>query len=264
MNGIEKLRKLYKLLPPLLVRDIKERYAGSLLGIFWTILQPLLFIALYWIVFSQIMQIRVHTDTGEIPFFAFLLSGMLPWFAVQEGITRGASSILEKRHLIRKVIFPLELFPLSSVLSAFIHYGTGIIIFLSAFFIWKGHISLLQIVCITCLIVLQILLTSGLSLLFSALSVYIRDVTQILGVVFQVLFYLSTILFPLTSVPPKLKIIVQLNPITSMAEAYHSAILYNRVPELYDMIYLVSFTVLSCAAGIWIFRKLKRGFADVL
>lgn len=264
MNRIEKIKKLYKLLPPLLVRDIKERYAGSLIGVFWTILQPVLFVSLYWIVFSQIMKIRVQTDTGDVPFFAFLLSGILPWFAIQEGITRGASSILEKRHLIKKVIFPLELFPLLSVLSAFIHYGIGIIIFLCMFFVWTGSVSLLQIFGIAFLMLLQLFLASGLSLLFSALTVYIRDITQILGVAFQVLFYISTILYPLTSVPERLKIFVQLNPITAMAEAYHSVILYNKIPELYGMIYLVSFTVLSGASGLWIFRKLKRGFADVL
>ncbi len=72
---IGRIKKLYKLLPPLLSRDIKERYAGSALGIFWTFLQPLLFILIYWMVFSKIMKIRVQTDTGDVPFFAFLLSG---------------------------------------------------------------------------------------------------------------------------------------------------------------------------------------------
>jgi ABC-type polysaccharide/polyol phosphate export permease len=264
MHWIEKIKKLYMLLPPLLARDIKERYAGSLIGVFWTVLQPVLFVSLYWIVFSQIMKIRVQSDTGDVPFFAFLLSGILPWFAFQEGITRGASSILEKRHLIKKVIFPLELFPLSSVLSSFIHYGIGMIMFISVYFIWKGEVSLFQIFCIVFLMVLQIFLASGISLIFSALSVYLRDIIQILGVAFQVLFYISTILYPITAVPGSLKILVQLNPVTAMAEAYHNAILYNRAPELYDAIYLICFTLLSVASGIWVFRKLKNGFADVL
>jgi ABC-type polysaccharide/polyol phosphate export permease len=261
---MSKIKKLYKLLPPLLTRDIKERYAGSLIGVFWTVLQPVLFILLYWIVFSQIMKIRVQHDTGDVPFFVFLLSGILPWFAFQEGVIRGASSILEKRHLIKKVIFPLELFPLSSVLSSFIQYGIGMVIFISVYFFWKGDVSLFQIFYIVLLIVLQILLASGLSLIFSALAVYLRDITQILVVAFQALFYISTILYPLTAVPGSLKIFVQLNPITAMAEAYHNAILYNRAPELYDTIYLIGFTLTAVVSGIWVFRKLKRGFADVL
>ena len=259
-----RIKKLYKLLPPLLLRDIKERYAGSVIGVFWTFLQPLLFILLYWLVFSQIMRIRIQTDTGEVPFFAFLLSGLLPWFAFQEGVMRGASSILDKRHVIKKVIFPTELFPLSSVISAFIHNGVGILIFLCGFFMWKGNISIQQISFIMVLLFLQILLTSGLSLLFSALSVYIRDIIQVLGVVFQAIFYMSTILYPITSVPETLKTFIKLNPVTALAEAYHNTILYGRCPEIRDMIYLLFFTIGALIVGIYTFRKLKRGFADVL
>jgi ABC-type polysaccharide/polyol phosphate export permease len=263
-NTIEKIKKVYKLLPPLLARDIKEKYAGSLLGIFWTLLQPVLYIILYWVVFSQIIKIKIQTDTGDVPFFAFLLSGILPWFAFQEGITRGASSIIEKRHVIKKVMFPVYLFPLSSVMSAFVHYGIGIVIFLTAYFFWKGDVSVLQVVLVFCLMILQIVFSSGLSLMLSAVSVYIRDIVQFLGVGFQVLFYLSTILYPLNSVPAKLKIIVYLNPFTALSEAYHSVVLHGALPETWSMIYLLAATILSAVAGVWVFKKLKPGFADVL
>jgi ABC-type polysaccharide/polyol phosphate export permease len=261
---ISRIKKLYKLLPPLLSRDIKERYAGSVLGIFWTFLQPLLFILIYWMVFSQILRIRIQTDTGDIPFIAFLLSGLLPWFALQEGVLRGASAILDKRHVIKKVLFPVELFPLASVMSAFIHHGVGIVLFLLGFFIWQGSVSFLQISFIIVLISLQILLTSGLSLFFSSLSVYIRDITQILGVVFQVLFYMSTILYPITSVPETFKGIILLNPFTVFTEAFHNVILYNRYPGTGNMIFLLCMTAAIFFGGIYIFRKLKKGFADVV
>lgn len=261
---INKIKKLYKLLPPLLSRDIKERYAGSTIGIFWTFLQPLLFILLYWLVFSQILRVRIQTDTGEVPFLAFLLSGLLPWFALQEGVIRGASSIIDKRHIIKKVIFPVWLFPLSSVMSSLIQHGVGIIIFLSVFFIWKGDVSIIQISFIIALLSLQILLTSGLSLFFSSLSVYIRDIIQILGVAFQVIFYTSTILYPITAVPEGLKTIILLNPATALAEAYHNTILYGKYPEIGGMIYLLTLTTVVVIAGIYVFRKLKKGFADVL
>ena len=260
----DKIKTIIKLLPPLLGRDIKERYAGSVIGIFWTFLQPLFFILLYWIVFSQIMKIRIQSDTGDIPFFVFLLSGLLPWFALQEGIIRGASSIVEKRQVIKKVIFPAELFPLSSAMCAFIHYGIGIFLFLGGFFVWKGGISLFQLSFIVGLLLLQLALTSGLSLLIASLSVYIRDIIQIIGVVFQVIFYLSTILYPITSVPETLRGVIFLNPITSLVEAYHSVILYGKYPETWSTLYLLSFTIVSVVSGIVVFRKLKRGFSDVL
>jgi ABC-type polysaccharide/polyol phosphate export permease len=261
---LDRIKKLFKLLPPLLLRDIKEKYAGSTLGVFWTFLQPLLFILLYWLVFSQILKIKIQADTGEVPFIAFLLSGLLPWCALQEGIVRGASSIVDKRAILKKVIFPAELFPLTSVISAFIHHCIGIIIFLFVYFIWKGTVSPMQLFAIVVLLSLQIVLTSGLSLLFSSLSVYIRDLTQILVIVFQLFLYVSPILYPMTFVPERFKTIIFLNPFTALIEAYHNVILYGRYPELGIMVYLLVFTIGAAYTGIYIFRKLKGGFADVL
>jgi ABC-type polysaccharide/polyol phosphate export permease len=261
---LDRLKKLCKLLPPLLLRDIRERYAGSSLGVFWTFLQPLLFILLYWLVFSQILKVRIQADTGDIPFLAFLLSGLLPWFALQEGIVRGASSIVDKRHILKKVIFPAELFPLASVISAFIHHGIGIIMFLVVFFFWMGTVSPVQIVAIAGLLTLQIVLASGLSLLFAALSVYIRDIIQVLSIFFQLLFYVSPILYPITFVPEKFKTIIFLNPFTTLIEAYHNVILYGRLPGPGSTVFLIIFAAGAAFAGIYIFRKLKSGFADVL
>jgi ABC-type polysaccharide/polyol phosphate export permease len=261
---VNKVKKLIRLLPPLLVRDIKERYAGSVLGVFWTFLQPLLLILLYWAVFSQIMRIRVRVDTGDVPFFAFLLTGLIPWFALQEGVLRGASSIVEKRHVIKKVIFPSELFPIATVLTSLLHHGIGFFLFLLIYFLWQGEISLFQISFITGLVLIQLILTTGLSLLFASLTVYLRDIYQVLGMLFQALFYMSTILFPMTIVPDRLKLFISLNPVTSLSESYHSIILYNRLPEIGHIIYLSFVTLAVFIGGVYFFRKLKSGFSDVL
>lgn len=259
-----KLKKLYRLLPPLLLRDIKERYAGSIIGVFWTFIQPLLLMLVFWLVFSQIIKVRISIETGEIPYLPFLLSGLLPWFALQEGVIRGASSIVEKGFIIKRVFYPSELFPISAALSSFIHHGTGLVIFLLIFFTYKGGIALFQIPALMFLLFLQLMLTIGFSLFLSALSVYLRDIIQILGVIFQALFYLTTILYPMASVPKGLKTVVGMNPFTSLIEGYHSVILYGSYPEISDMLYLSTFVVIALVSGVFTFRKLKRGFADVL
>jgi lipopolysaccharide transport system permease protein len=265
MNSMRRrARKLYQLLPPLVARELRERYAGSAFGILWTFLHPVLFILLYWLVFSQVLKIRVKMNTGDIPFLPFLLSGILPWFALQEGVLKGASAILDRRHLIRKIIFPIELFPLSSVVSAFILHSVGIIIFLSLFFIWKGAVTAQQLFFIIILLCIQILLTAGLSFLFSSLSVYLRDIIQVLNVLFQVVFYMSTILYPITAVPDRLKLFILANPITALVESYHSVIFLGVFPRIGSFLYLIIFTAFVVAAGIYTFRKLKKGFADVL
>lgn len=264
LNLMNKLKKLYKLLPPLLARDIKERYAGSTFGVLWTILQPLLFILLFWLVFSKIIKIRIPSDTGDIPFIAFLLSGLLPWFAMQEGVTRGVSSIVEKGYIIKKVFYPYELFPLAAVLSSFMHHGIGFFVFLVVFFLYKGSILFFQIPLIIALLVCQLILTAGIALLLSALAVYLRDILHVIAVAFQAIFYLTTILYPITAVPEELKLIIYLNPFTMLIESYHNVILFYKYPEINHTLYLLIFTTAVFITGYFTFRKLKRGFVDVL
>jgi len=261
---IIKFKKLYRLLPPLLARDIKERYAGSSLGMLWTFLQPLLFMAVFWLVFARIMKIKVAVEMKEIHYLPFLLSGILPWFALQEGVVRGASSIVEKGYIIKKVFYPSELFPVSAVISSFIHYGIAMCIFFVIFFVHMGGIAFSHIPVIFYLILLQLMLTAGIALSLSALAVYIRDILQVLGVVFQVLFYLTTVIYPITSVPDGLKVFIKMNPFTLLIEGYHAVVLYGRVPNMYDIALLTIISVIALLSGIFVFRKLKGGFADVL
>jgi len=260
----EKLRKLYKLLPPLVARDIKERYAGSSIGVFWTFFQPLLVILLFWLVFSQIMKVRVPGGTGDLPYLPFLLSGLLPWFALSDGILRGASSIIDKAYIIKKVFFPQELLTISVIVSSFIQHGVGFLIFLVAFFIVSGGVHVLQVVLILVLFSIQLLLTVGLALILSSLVVYIRDILQIIGVVMQALFYMTTVLYPISAVPKAFRDIININPFTCLTEGYHSVILYGRPPDFFHALYLISVTAASLIFGRFLFRRLKQGFADVL
>jgi ABC-type polysaccharide/polyol phosphate export permease len=262
--AIEKIKKMFKLLPPLVARDIKERYAGSTIGIFWTVGEPVLLISLYWIVFSQVFKIRIKADTGDIPFVFFLLSGLLPWLAINEGILSGATSIMNKAHIIKKVFFHVWLFPLSTVVSAAIRHGISFIIFLIVFFIYQGAPSVYQISFLLLLYSLQLILTAGIAFTLSSLTVYVRDILQVLGVGLQVMFYLTTILYPLQSVPQTLKIFLYLNPITPIIESYHAVILYSKIPSFFSIFYFIMLSFCSLLLGRFVFRRLKYGFADVL
>jgi lipopolysaccharide transport system permease protein len=259
-----KLKKLYMLLPPLVVRDIKEKYAGSSIGVFWTFIQPLLVILLFWLVFSKIMKIRVPAGTGDFPYLPFLLSGLLPWLALSDGIMRGASSIVDKAYIIKKVFFPPELLTVSVVVSSLIHHGAGFLIFLTAYFVITGSVTMLQIVALIILLAVQFLLTVGLALILASLSVYIRDILQIISVILQALFYMTTILYPISAVPETLRQIISLNPFTALIEGYHEVILFGKMPEIFTLLYLGVTVAVSLTAGRMLFRRLKQGFADVL
>jgi homopolymeric O-antigen transport system permease protein len=256
--------KAYRLLPPLFVREVKERFAGSAFGLAWAILQPLFQILMFWFIFSQVMRIRIKADTGEVPFIAFLLSALLPWFALSEGALKGASSIVEKGYLIKKVFYPTELFPISAVLTAFFFHGIGFVLFLAGYALHTGGPQPACLAGLALIMVLQFFFTAGLALFFSSMAVYVRDILQILGIVLQVLAYTTTIFFPLNSIPAAMRPFISLNPLTPLIEGYHSIVIYQRLPgaEQFLFVGVLSLTVFSL--GAFFFRKLKRGFADVL
>ena len=265
MYILRRLEKLYKFLPPLLIRDLKEKFAGSHIGLIWALVQPLLIVILFTVVFSKIFKVRVHFGDTEMPFFIYLFTGLFPWFAIQEGIMRGASSIVDKGFLIKKVLYPAELFPINAVISAVVQHGIGFFLFLVWFFLaYKGDIRVLHIIGLPLLISTQIMLTMGFAFLLAALTVYVRDIVQILGVVLQGVFFLTPIVFSMSSVPENLKRLILLNPFALLIEGYHSIILYNTYSVDGKTICLISFAALIFSSGLYIFRKLKKGFADVL
>jgi ABC-type polysaccharide/polyol phosphate export permease len=255
-----------RLLWPFVWRDIREQYAGSWGGVVWSIFQPLFLILLYWWVFSEIFKIRVPVAEGSDsrPFLVFLLSALLPWFAFQEGLVKGSTAIVTHRDVVKKVHFPVIIFPLASVVAASVSQGIGFSLFLLGYFSWQGHVAVGQLAALAVLLGFQILATGGLALLLSAITVYLRDVSQILGLILPALFYTAPILYPLSLVPEKFHLLVYFNPFTAFAEAYHGAVLDGAWPSLFTVGVLLLLTTTALALGTYVFRRLQPGFADVL
>ncbi|NJN47579.1 MAG: ABC transporter permease [Candidatus Competibacteraceae bacterium] len=183
---------------PFVWRDIREQYAGSWGGVIWSVCQPLFLIFLYWWVFSKILRVRIPMaeGAGSLPFIVFLLSALLPWFAFQDGLIKGTSAIIGHRDVVKKVHFPVIIFPVAAVIAACINHGIGYAIFLVGFFVWQNHISFEQLTAIVAILMVQIFFTAGLAVLLSAIAVYLRDVIQIIGLVLPAFFYTSPILYP--------------------------------------------------------------------
>ena len=227
------MTKNLRLLHPLLVREWRETYAGSLLGGAWNLLQPLLFVLLYWWVFSAVWQMRLPAATpggGELPFIVFLLSAMLPWLAFQESLVRGVSSVVSKADVLRHSPFPALLYPLSRVLAA---HGTYVLVMLAA---WAA------------------LWMAG----------YLRDLVHAVAMVMTFLLFTAPILYPLSQVPEAWQAIVWMNPFTPFAEGFHAILLHGAMPSLLSISLGVGYTVLALWLGYSLFRKLQAGFVDVL
>ena len=135
-----RLIRASRLLWPFIGRELREQYAGSLLGMFWSLLQPLLCILLYWWVFAAIMQTRFPENSAlaDTPFIAFLLTALLPWFAFQDGLNRAAGAILNRRDMVRKVHFPVQVFPLAATAAAFVIHALSFLLFVLIFTRWRG------------------------------------------------------------------------------------------------------------------------------
>jgi lipopolysaccharide transport system permease protein len=243
-------------------RDIKERYAGSHLGFLWSFIYPIFFLVIYWFVFSKVIRIRVSaSDESYLP---FLFVGLFPWYAIQDGIVRGTTSIVEKGYIIKKVLLPLELFPLSANISALFHHSIGFAIFLTIYYLFKGFPSVEGLLFFPLLYLLQLIFSFGWSILLSSIAVYFRDLVQIIGIALQGVFFLSPILYPTSALPKKFEFIMRLNPITSLMEGYRAIIIQGKMPDLLGLLYFVAFTITITLIGLVIFRKLKAGFVDVL
>lgn len=244
-----------------LKKDLKARYAGSGLGMLWTLLMPLINILLFWFVFSEIMKARPYAET-RIPYIYFLLSSFFFWLAFSEALLRAAHSVVENADMVKKVSFPNIVLPVTATLSAYVHHMVGFALFIVFFTVaYSFSASFLMVIPV---LILQILFSLGLGMLFSGLLPYVRDLSQILGALMQGLFFLSPIIYSIEAIPDHFRIIFYLNPITYFASSYHAIILSREMPPAPYMAVVLFLGVASLAGGVYAFKKLRDGFTDVL
>ena len=244
-----------------LIKDIKSRYAGSGLGMFWTIMMPVFQILLYWVVFSTVMRVKPHSN-AQIPYVLFLLSTYFFWLAISEGIARSGMTIIENAELVKKVPFPIIILPISITLSCYLQSMVGVIFFILVFtFSGLSHLSMFMIVPV---LILQLIFSVGAGMLLAAIIPYLRDLQQITGYVLQGMFFLSPILYSLEAIPETLRVLTYLNPVTLYVESYHKIILERTLPGLWYWGAMAFCSGLFLFLGIKVFTKLNDGFADIL
>jgi lipopolysaccharide transport system permease protein len=246
----------------LLKKEIKAVYVGSTLGAFWIILRPLLIIVVFWLVFSEIMKVRPYAGKVNIPYIFFMLSTIFFWFGFQESVMRSSMSVIEKGEIVKKVSMPIEVLPIVSVLLSYFNHLIGVLIFFAAaIFLYHPSALWLLVIPLTCI---QIMFSMGLAFLFSALSVYVRDIPQIAGIVLQGMFFLTPIVYPIDIIPEKVRFLFYINPLTYFMRAYQEAIIYREFPNYINIMIICVLSVTTLFIGLKTFKKLKEGFADTL
>lgn len=247
------------------IRNLKLKYKGSLLGFLWSFITPLLMMVVYTLVFRWIIRIEV-----EYPFALFLLTGLLPWIFFANSLTMAANSIIESANLIKKVYFPREIIPLSAVLSMLINFlfALVILVFFMIYYKLPPHPPLVMLPVV---IVIHLGFTLGLSLIFSALSVFFRDMLHIIEILLLVWFYAVPVIYPISYVESNLPSLgswvltwYKLNPMVSITELYRCALLYNQWPPVAMIGQAVLWAIVALVSGSVIFSKLEPSFAKEL
>lgn len=252
------------LLKEMVVRDLRARYAGSSLGLLWAFALPVLWMVLYTVVFSLIL--RVPIEGGFASFPEFLLAGLLPWMAIQEGISRSASALTDNAAIVKKSVFPMETLVLSVVAAALVNQAIAFAVF-AVYVAMVGHLSLPWLLLVLPAMAVQALLTFGIGCLAATVTTFVRDAAQLVGVLLTVVFWATPIVYPVSLVPARqvwLLAILRANPVTHLADWYRRAFTLHVAPEPSSILYVCAFSLLAAVAGTALFLKARPHFADLV
>lgn len=258
MISLDKIRELvhYKeMLKNLTLYDLRTRYKGSIIGFLWTFLNPLLLLGVYYLVFSTVMRIDIDY------YFLYMFIGLLPWMMFQSSLQVGVSSIITNSNLIKKIYFPREVIPLSTLFSGVVNYLFGMIILIPFLFILD--LNVLQVlIWLPVALVTQSLFTLGLLFLFSSLNVFFRDMEHIISVVMMAWFYFTPIIYPSSMIPPKYEYLFNLNPLKYYIDFFHNILYYNAAPNSRDLMICIITGLAVLVFGWLVFHKLEKKFAE--
>ncbi|MFP5414238.1 MAG: ABC transporter permease [Gammaproteobacteria bacterium] len=266
------LSRWYGLTTRLAAREVALRYRGSLGGLGWMLLAPLLLLGVYTFVFAVIFHARWPvagggggtTGTGTTGEYALVVfSGMLLHGFFAECLTRAPSLILGNVNFVQKTVFPLEVLALAQLLAALVHLAATLVVLLVFQWFIQGPPALTTLL-LPLVIAPVALFALGLMWIVGALTVYFRDLAQLVGLLVTALFFLSPVLYPISAVPEFLRPLLYANPLTFAIETARGLLFAGVLPEPRAYL-LYCLAALACAgAGLWGFRVLRDGFADAL
>jgi lipopolysaccharide transport system permease protein len=251
------------LLRSMIRRDIMARYRGSFGDIFWTVLNPVLLMVTYFFVFGIVLESRFGPDGSRTGFALYFLAGMLPWLPFAEAAGRAPNSMIEHRNFIKKLVFPVEILPVTQSIAALVTQAFALAVFLIGLFIIRGDFPT-HVVWLPLLLIPQILFTLGTAWFLSALGVFVRDLGQVIGFLLTLWFFITPICYPEQSLPKDIAPILMKNPIYVLVRGYRDLLLDNRVPAWDATWKLWSLALVVFFAGHAWFHKLRKSFADVI
>jgi lipopolysaccharide transport system permease protein len=245
-------------------RDVRLRYAGSSLGRVWAVVYPLLLVAFYAAIFTFVFRGRLGQDDQSPQRYAlYVISGLLPWLSITEVATRAVQTMAEHRGLVKHVMFPVQILPLTGVYAAVLPQAVGLIA-LIAFASWVGNGFTAQVLTLGPVVILHLLLLAGVAWLLGAIGALLRDVRELLTIALTAGMFATPIFYTEQDAPALLRLVLNFNPITHLLNAYRDALLGGppRHPESLPI--LAAIAVITLAIGFWTFERTRVTLADIL
>jgi lipopolysaccharide transport system permease protein len=258
------LRALFRyrgLIQTLVVRDLKARYRGSVLGFFWSFFNPLMLLMIYTFVFTKVL-VGIRPADME-PYALFMFCGILPWTWFSSSILEASNTLIAGGNLIKKVMFPAEVLPIVTVLANMVHFFLGLVILIAFLIYYQRPIEGLQLLWFPVIVLVQLVFTIGLALFLSAMTVHFRDLKDLLSNLVQFWFFATPIIYPMTEIPVSMRWWLNLNPMTHLMISYQEVLFFPGPHGHWK--WLMALGVASVGVflfGYFVFDRLRDSFAE--
>ena len=241
-------------------RELRGRYQRSVLGFLWSFVNPLCQILVYTVVFTFAFS------SGIQDYYIYLMSGLIPWVFFSESMIEGARSIIDNEGLACKIYFPREVLVISKVTAKFVNFLLSMIVVFCFLLFSSIGVSLRHIVLLPLIMIIEYMMTLGFALFFSAVTVYLRDMEYIVGLIMMAWIWGTPIMYLVSAVngSPLLSTLIRLNPMTSIIEAYHNILYFQSYPEYKTICISVFLSAGVMCFGELVFSYLEPGFAEEL
>jgi len=251
------------LLIELTKRDFTERYSGSVLGVFWTFLWPLVNIFVYIVIFSQIMGARLQGSSSTYSYGIYLVAGILPWTAFANTVSRSATVLVDKKHIISKIRVNLSSLPLYVVMSESITFLITLTIYVLFLIVTNAPVHK-TVFLLPAVYLVQQIFPFSLGFLISIFHVFVRDLKEVTGIVLQVWFWFTPIVYVYDILPDFAKKLVVFNPAFLFIKSYQDIFAFNRAPDFYNLLLITILAHGLLLAGYFLFKKLEKDIRDFI
>lgn len=242
-------------------REYYVKYKNSLLGIAWTVINPLAMILVYTLIFSQVMKTKLPNIESSYGYSIYICAGLITWGLFSEILNRGCNLFIDNSNLLKKINFPRITLPIIMILSAginFIIIFTLFLVFLIMTNQWPGY-ALIGVIAV---LIIQLLFSIGLSIVLGVLNVFYRDIGQFLGIFLQFWFWLTPVIYPISVLPERITSMIELNPMFPIIVAYQTILVNQKFPIWNTLIYPLVISIFLCALAVYMYKNSVSAILD--